>query len=150
MPEQGQKENHCPFGCSLEELEENGYCRHLVGFTNDKKVFEPLVPIMVPDHNGKPAKSGRYKVMGKHGAEDRRQAVARSDRLVNPTFQQLDGGVYHTAFKWLSWRVYREMPEVPRTGPTVEEEARRQRIEELQQELEELEGVGAADLSRSI
>ena len=36
----GEKVNACPFGCELEELDEHGYCRHLVGFTTDGKVLE--------------------------------------------------------------------------------------------------------------
>ncbi len=31
----GEKVNFCPFGCSLEVLDEHGYCRHLIGFTNE-------------------------------------------------------------------------------------------------------------------
>lgn len=41
--------NACPFGCLDEQLDEHGYCCHLVGFTNDKKKMEP----MVLDHRGK-------------------------------------------------------------------------------------------------
>lgn len=40
---QGEKVNFCPFGCDDSGLDENGYCRHLVGFTNDGKGYEPLV-----------------------------------------------------------------------------------------------------------
>lgn len=32
--------NLCPFGCTEERLDENGYCRHLVGFTDDRKRVE--------------------------------------------------------------------------------------------------------------
>ncbi len=39
----GAKVNACPFGCEDVELDENGYCRHLVGFTEDKKHYEPMV-----------------------------------------------------------------------------------------------------------
>jgi len=35
--------NFCPHGCGLDELDENGHCYHLVGFTTDKKKFEPMV-----------------------------------------------------------------------------------------------------------
>jgi hypothetical protein len=35
--------NACPFGCLDENLDEHGYCCHLVGFTNDKKLMEPMV-----------------------------------------------------------------------------------------------------------
>lgn len=43
--------NACPYGCEDEELDENGYCPHLIGFAtpNDKlhekkpSMYEPLV-----------------------------------------------------------------------------------------------------------
>jgi hypothetical protein len=37
----GEKVNFCPFGCTMEDLDDHGYCRHLVGFTNDGKTMEP-------------------------------------------------------------------------------------------------------------
>lgn len=33
----------CPFGCGVEDCDDNGYCRHLVGYTTDKKSMEPMV-----------------------------------------------------------------------------------------------------------
>jgi hypothetical protein len=35
--------NFCPFGCEDSELDQHGYCKHLVGFTNDRKTYEPMV-----------------------------------------------------------------------------------------------------------
>jgi hypothetical protein len=35
--------NFCPFGCDIEDLDHVGYCHHLIGFTIDKKEFEPMV-----------------------------------------------------------------------------------------------------------
>lgn len=57
--------NFCPFGCEDSQLDEHGYCKHLVGFTNDKKFYEPMIfdPTrqarvvrvkMTVDENGKP------------------------------------------------------------------------------------------------
>lgn len=40
--EGGEVVNACPFGCDTEHLDANGYCCHLIGFTNDKKLMEPL------------------------------------------------------------------------------------------------------------
>ena len=39
-------DNHCPFGCRTPELDEHGYCRHLIGFTlpGNEKFMEPRVP----------------------------------------------------------------------------------------------------------
>jgi hypothetical protein len=45
----GLKLNFCPFGCPDSEIDDFGYCRHLVGFTLDKKTYEP----MVMDQNGR-------------------------------------------------------------------------------------------------
>jgi hypothetical protein len=39
----GAKVNACPFGCTPSHLDENGYCRHLVGFTNDGQFYEPMI-----------------------------------------------------------------------------------------------------------
>jgi hypothetical protein len=38
--------NACPFGCDVGDLDEHGYCRHLVGFTppGRKDVFEFMPP----------------------------------------------------------------------------------------------------------
>jgi len=33
--------NHCPFGCADEQLDKHGWCRHLIGWTEDGKTFEP-------------------------------------------------------------------------------------------------------------
>lgn len=37
----GRKVNACPYGCTFAKLDESCYCRHLIGFTNDKKTYEP-------------------------------------------------------------------------------------------------------------
>lgn len=59
--DQGQQVNLCPFGCAPDELDENGYCRHLVGFSRGKEMFEPNEPVTVGYHtymrtNGKTPK----------------------------------------------------------------------------------------------
>lgn len=40
---QGEKINACPFGCDVKNLDDHGYCRHLIGFTNDGKTYEPMI-----------------------------------------------------------------------------------------------------------
>lgn len=35
-----RKPNYCPFGCSLAQHDERGYCRHLFGWTNDGESIE--------------------------------------------------------------------------------------------------------------
>lgn len=37
------KVNACPFGCDFKHLDEHGYCKHLIGFSNDRRTFEPMV-----------------------------------------------------------------------------------------------------------
>jgi hypothetical protein len=32
--------NHCPFGCRDDQLDAHGYCRHLIGWTEDGRTFE--------------------------------------------------------------------------------------------------------------
>ena len=38
----GGVQNHCPFLCNIEKLDELGYCKHLMGFTTNGQTFEPL------------------------------------------------------------------------------------------------------------
>jgi len=40
----GNKVNACPFNCVDRQLDQNGYCRHLVGFTvpGDDKYYYPM------------------------------------------------------------------------------------------------------------
>ena len=67
---QGEKVNACPFGCEVSDLDELGYCRHLVGFTNDGKTMEPMREGM----------DGRRKVFGKES-----ESVLKADKLIKIT-----------------------------------------------------------------
>jgi hypothetical protein len=69
----GEKLNFCPHGCRDDELDENGYCRHLVGFTNDPKPGGVMEPMVVND-------KGRRVVMG--GSP---QKVLKGDTFVQIT-----------------------------------------------------------------
>lgn len=42
----GHTANLCPFGCTSQELDDFGYCRHLIGFTQPQnpKQFETFMP----------------------------------------------------------------------------------------------------------
>lgn len=94
-PPAQKQDNHCPYGCGLDQLDDMGYCRHLAGFTNDRKTFEPVEKLI--DRFGR--NTGRYMVNGK-----KRQKVLDSDMLVNPIKTDSTGR------RWLSWvsaRVYR-------------------------------------------
>lgn len=39
----GKKANACPYNCEIQDLDESGYCDHLIGFSNDGKTFEPMI-----------------------------------------------------------------------------------------------------------
>lgn len=40
----GEIVNFCPFGCSNDNLDELGFCGHLVGFYNGGQTYEPRIP----------------------------------------------------------------------------------------------------------
>lgn len=67
----GTVPNFCPFGCDVEDLDENGYCYHLVGFTNDGKMMERFVY---------DSSVGRRRVLG-----NKKERVTQSHRLVQIT-----------------------------------------------------------------
>lgn len=93
--------NHCPYGC--ESVDERGYCRHLVGFTNNGKTLEPI--IYIKDKDGE--QTGLVVVRG----GKKTQPVEKGDKLVNPTHIQKDvQGLLHNANEWVSSRVYRDLP----------------------------------------
>jgi hypothetical protein len=83
----GIKVNACPFGCENDDLDDNGYCRHLVGFTvpGDKNTMYPRKPIMVQTSiaviNGKrvskSAEDSEYI-----GVRNKPEPVLKTDRLV--------------------------------------------------------------------
>ena len=94
----GSKVNMCPFGCEDEELDDFGYCGHLVGFTNDGKLMEPQVV----------NEFGRRQVVVATRREGKKdvpvlEPVLKTDKLVQIT---------------TSYRVYRkEIPERNNTKP---------------------------------
>lgn len=102
--------NFCPYGCTA--LDENGYCRHLVGFSDDGKSLEPLEAVRMrsrkdEDGNTVAGEFVRWRVNGR-----KRQPVQKGDKLVNPETPQLDKGIVTMAKRWVSARVYRDVPEV--------------------------------------
>jgi hypothetical protein len=83
----GKKVNACPFGCLTEELDDRGYCHHLVGFSNEDLGVSPVHPqatprtvmevLLPPDEDDR---LRRRKVLG-----EVRVPVKRSDVLVRVT-----------------------------------------------------------------
>lgn len=102
----GQVVIFCPFGCVHgADLDEYGYCRHLVGFTNDKKTYEPILPVMLRGADGKGQElSGKLKVYGK--ASRKVPPLSDDVQLVNPEKQQTIDGIPSIAKEWVSDRVY--------------------------------------------
>ncbi len=118
------EDNHCPFGCDLADLDENGYCEHLVGFTNTPKVggrienivTNPLTETKTVNgwHKRKP--KFRYKTPDGEKLELDNPAVSEEkvkagDQLVNPKQEQFVNGAKNIATMWVSTRVYRQKQE---------------------------------------
>ncbi len=99
---------HCPFGCVLEDCDENGYCRHLVGFTNNGRDIETIQVN---------AKTGTKYVTCK---KELIAHVIRGDRLINPEREIIDKGVRTIAKRWVSARVYRRTGAEPVPEPETE------------------------------
>lgn len=85
-------DNHCPFGCEVSELDDHGYCDHLVGFTNDGKVIEKVFR----DDKGIT-----------HVSSKKTDEVQKADKLVNPERVIEEGAIKRIAKSWVSDRVYR-------------------------------------------
>lgn len=113
---------HCPFGCTLEKVDDNGYCEHLVGFTNSPRAggtprVGALVDEIVLDEqmgvrrvNGRHARKLEFTRFGEphKNPPPSQEKVKKGDALVNIEVEQLPitGGKV-TAQIWVSWRVYR-------------------------------------------
>ena len=111
--------NACPYGCNLSQMDEHGYCKHLVGFTTDGKRYEPMVrrgghrvvevqmvedPDQPPGEDGQPVKKPKLPL------------VKPDDKLVKIT---------------VSSRVYRDVDgQGERLRKRLEEEEREKRLEE--------------------
>lgn len=90
-------EVHCPFGCTLPDCDERGYCHHLLGFQVSETTYEAVERDVVRGH---------LVVSSKN-----RKKIGPKDKLVNPEDQQFDQGVYHTRKRWINARVYnRDVP----------------------------------------
>jgi hypothetical protein len=117
-------EIHCPFECERADVEaKNGYCCHLVGFTNNGKLFERVEPMLVleRDENGSIRRDSKKQAMFRETGELRvagkkRQLVLKTDILVNPTSIQKDDKGAHVKREWVSTRVYRQCSEAEATA----------------------------------
>ncbi len=100
MPLPVKAENHCPFHCRPETLDENGYCPHLVGFANldaeKPDIGQKIEAVVRTPRN-------LLMVEGKRILQ-----VQDGDKVVNPESVQIIEGVKHLVKRWVSARVYRE------------------------------------------
>lgn len=104
-------QNHCPFGCKTADLEDHGYCHHLLGFTNDRDTYEPVNVLYRRMEDGTPYDTGFKITSGKKDCPV--DAV-----YVNPERLQVENGVAHMAKAWVSDRVYLEdVTKVPKLAP---------------------------------
>ncbi len=114
----GEVQNHCPFGCTKGELDEYGYCSHLVGFTNDGKTVETIQPWKRWDnHKGEWVASGDKFVSGSR-KQGHVHPVQPTDTLVNPVVEQVVEGIKRKVAAWVSSRVYREEEAPSNDGPS--------------------------------
>jgi len=93
----------CPFNNDPAHIDPNGYCEHLLGFTNeadDTELYEPLIPKMTAGGEF----SGLYQALGgKH-----RKPIPPGAKLVNPITLQKVQGITHRGKRWVSSRVYHQ------------------------------------------
>lgn len=116
---------YCPFGCKGNEIDGNGYCGHLVGFTTDMETIEPIVDLMRYDS----AKGGWYATGHLAVVSSMREYLQPGDVKVNPIIKEKlpKEDLEYEKYLWVSFRVYSDDPnripnlcerEVPR-GPRV-------------------------------
>ncbi len=109
---QSDIKNHCPFGCQREHLDEHGYCAHLMGFTNDGKVFE----VVSTNPHGRTCVLGNVTEADESDPKrkklvrnDHRQPVLPTDTIINPESVVIADGTKHHVKAWSSSRVYRKV-----------------------------------------
>lgn len=114
-PKQVDPNNYCPFGCALVQLDERGYCCHLVGFTGlgkkmecvifpEAKATDPKTNKVLKDENDKPIMRQLPVFVDGRKIE----SVEKTDVVVNPVYIQMDNNGSHETKKWVSSRVYRD------------------------------------------
>ena len=106
----GAVKNHCPCGCTNESLDEHGYCKHLVGFTNGPgAIGDRIEQVVINPETELCFVNGFHK--RKHHIPPSAEVVKKGDKIINPEEIQFVNGVRNIAKKWVSSRVYREKQE---------------------------------------
>lgn len=101
----GVNKNWCPFGCPDDELDEYGYCYHLIGFTNDKKRIELMKRLKKTDDKGKEVDTGHVAIQVPYttqrlGPKHIKKVYQYERARPGDQFVQIS----------TSWRVYRNIP----------------------------------------
>ncbi len=134
------KVNHCPFGCKEADLDEWGYCHHLVGFAfRGAETMEAHAHAYAYAPNGVPYDTGRWTI------GDKDAPILASDRRINPArVQKIPtgmGGVRESiAYQWVNDRIYRNVAKptvsgAPDSLPINEEMALKSQLAELRQKI---------------
>lgn len=96
----GNKVNACPFGCKTQQLDQHGYCRHLVGFTvpgNDQYYY--------PMHMG----PGGRRVVKPRTERDDELSVEGEEPVLKTVAEPVKEGDQLVLITSCS-RVYRDVP----------------------------------------
>lgn len=111
---------YCPYGCKAPECDANGYCGHLVGFTTDREVIEPLIELLRYSSE----KGAWYPTGWMTVSLADREMVQPEDEIVNPIKRETipKTGQEYDKFLWVSFRVYSDNPDrepIPFVAPKV-------------------------------
>jgi hypothetical protein len=109
-PLQDEVVNYCPFGCEKEDLDDHGYCEHLIGFKNGKsKKYEPIRNWKVKVKDGDatveipmPSVQCGRKMTRMRDCPPESEDV----KYINPIKKQMVHGVVNMAYSWVSTRIY--------------------------------------------
>jgi hypothetical protein len=134
-----QFQNHCPHHCQNSDLDEYGYCEHLLGFTSDGETYEKVSPLVRKSFITKEDYDTGMKVTRGPKKGEKPLRVPGNAVLVNPEVEQTHNGAKMKVKAWVSSRVYVSQGEARRMA----EEKRKAR--EADQQETQLERELAAE-----
>lgn len=100
---------YCPYGCKANESDARGYCGHLVGFTTDREVLEPITELLRFN-----SEKGIWYATGHLAVRlTDREMCQPSDEFVNPIIRETipKTGQEYDKYLWVSFRVYSNDPD---------------------------------------
>ena len=122
----GQVVAACPYGCTVEKMDEHGYCKHLVGFTSDCNKYEPMKRV-----NGKRVVQCKMVPLEGQTSEEGEPLMVPQLEDVRPTDKLVRISV--------SYRVYRDVDGAGQRQ--IEAEERKRKDEETEQRQKLLEAI---------